>query len=166
MSTSGHDPYAFGQIQFGQSPKAASVDSVAPEAARAGSDRSRDTSWDPPAREDLSESAPVAESAGALATAAANGPRVDAPKNAAQPERIDRTRGVLTACKPVVAAPVVAVKGDGATLVEALVPAVVFSATEAIAAWLWLSADNPVLASLAALLGLGLAAFAWFAMRR
>jgi hypothetical protein len=166
MSTQGHDPYAFGQIQFGQSPKTANVGSVAPEAARTGADRSRDTSWDPPACEDVLETAIATEHVGSMAQAAASGPKVDRHRPVAQPGRSESTRAVPPSCKPVVAAPVAAAKGDGATLDEALVPAVVFSATESIAAWLWLSVDNPVLASLAALLGLGLAAFAWFAMRR
>lgn len=170
MKTSGHDPLAFGQIRFSTPPGEAVATGRSPDGQREPVERERDTSWDPPGRpeeivvrvaSDAPTGTPAAASKFGLPAATAAEPTRPHPA-----ERWDRPRSASPAPRPLVAAPDPCATSAGATLAEAAVPAAVFTGCEAAAAWLWLAADNPVLGALAAVLGFGLAAFAWFALRR
>lgn len=177
MKKQAHDPFAFGQVQLPKEPKQASVEDMLFSAPQGPADRTRDTSWDPPSAVDepsFRDTPAAAEPQRSVGKAGAvQAPRPDAAVDATsrvdhaeRSAKSDQPRNLVPPARPVVSAPSVATPSAGATLAEAAVPAVVLCACEAAAAWLWMSVGNPVLGALAALLGLGLAAFAWFAMRR
>lgn len=177
MKKQAHDPFAFGQVPLTKEPKPSSVEDMLFTAPTVPSDRSRDTSWDPPSaadepafRETPADSQPRRAFDEPIAFQPAQPDAAVVPARhtvrvepAAQSEHL---RSGETLARPIVAAPSGATAPAGATLAEIALPAVVLCACEGAAAWLWLSVGNPVLGALAGMLGVGLTAFAWFAMRR
>lgn len=181
----GYDPYAFGQVRLGAgsdrgegSPEDVLFAQPSPPADVGGAD----TSWDPP--EQFSETVVVAQPAVSTKTAAAVAQ--EAPPRSAVPMREGTDRaateapmsgsGVLrptesgvrrAAAAPVRSVPAVAMPDrEPAGLAAVAVPFSILVTVEAAAAWLWVGQENPVLGGLAAVLGVGLAALGWCALRR
>lgn len=182
MTKPGYDPFSFGQVRLGADGKRAAdapglEDSLFAPVGGAVDAKDRDTSWDPPPQFEepmpptvvvAHDPAPVAKPIavapvrethqGEHAASVARERAVEAPKQPAPRARVAHVGNVATPHEPT--------RAPGVSFVEAAAPAVAFIVCESAAAWTWLTFDNPVLGSLAALLGLGLSAFAWFAVRR
>jgi len=173
MTQPGYDPFSFGQVRLGADtkPKSGSPapeDSLFAPAPVATATDGRDTSWDPPPQFEEPIPPPAAREPSPAVVARAVAAPSREPTAAASHER--------TAAAPAEPMPRARVapmpmrheppRAPGVTFVEAAAPIAALLVCESAAAWTWVSLDNPVLGALAALLGMGLAAFAWFAVRR
>lgn len=178
MTQPGYDPFSFGQVRLSSDAKQGAEapgleDSLFATSNSPAAADGRDTSWDPPPQFEEPVAPKVVEAPAAVASAKA----VAAPVREAQArepavlsardqhsvapsEPSPRARAAHVAMRPEPP------RAPGVSFVEAAAPAVAFLACESAAMWTWMSLDNPVLGALAALLGLGLSAFAWFAVRR
>lgn len=180
----GYDPYAFGQVKLGAGKASAGgapedVLFAEPTAPAAGG---ADTSWDPPAQ--FAESTGSEAAAVATTTVPAAPPRArteKAPSDRAELEAIvapspsaealpTRTgdSAVRKSAAPMVRAtpPVGMPEREPAGPAAVAVPFAILVVVESAATWLWLGQQNPVLGGLAAVLGVGLAALGWCALRR
>lgn len=181
----GYDPYAFGQVKLGagKQESGGSPEDVLfaePAAPVAGGP---DTSWDPP--EQFQDSSSAEPAAVATKPAAAVAARPAAPKPVA--ERPSAESGIAPAAKPETAPartsdsaarkataqqtvratpPVGMPEREPAGPAAVAVPFAILLVVESAATWLWLGQQNPVLGGLAAVLGVGLAALGWCALRR
>ena len=178
MTQPGYDPFSFGQVRLSSDAKQTvgapgPEDSLfAPASSPAAAD-GRDTSWDPPPQFEEPEAPKVMGTSAAVANAKAVGSPVREAKATEQASPVVRE---LTAVAPAESAPRARVahvatrpeplRAPGVSFAEAAAPATAFLVCESAALWTWMSLDNAVLGALAALLGLGLSAFAWFAVRR
>jgi hypothetical protein len=176
MATNQHDPFSFGQVRLGKEPASGAVeDLLFSQPSGSTTEAGRDTSWDPPPQfaDDIAPAQPKAPTQPAVAKKSEPArsdrvspqPVVDVAMADAQHKRqvapvlprID-SHNVLRNETPQVHAEV--------AFHEVAIPAAVFLVVESLAAYAWASMDQPVLAALGAVLGCGLAAFAWFAVRR
>lgn len=181
----GYDPYAFGQVKLGAGgqPVSGSPEDVLFAEPSAPAASGSDTSWDPP--EQFSEAGAAQPSA--VATKAAPAPALAArapatavaERPAAEPMvgATQHTEAVVprpsessvrkAAVQTVRATPPVGMpEREPAGPAAVAVPFAVLLVVESAATWLWLGQQNPVLGGLAAVLGLGLAALGWCALRR
>jgi hypothetical protein len=181
MATNQHDPFSFGQVRLGKEPASGAVeDLLFSQPGGSAADSGRDTSWDPPPQ--------FAEEIAPAQAKAPPQPAVARKSEPARNERLSQQTMVDAAmCDAAMADPqpkrevapprarldshnVIRPESPTAhadvAFHEAAIPAAVFLVVESLAAYAWTSMDQPVLAALGAVLGCGLAAFAWFAVRR
>ncbi len=176
MATNQHDPFSFGQVRLSKEPASGAVeDLLFSQPSGNSADAARDTSWDPPPQfaEDIAPAQAKAPPQPAVAQKVEParterlGQRatVDAAMADPQPKReVAPTQPRLDSHN--VIRPESAPAHADVAFHEAAIPAAVFLVVESLAAYAWTSMDQPVLAALGAVLGCGLAAFAWFAVRR
>jgi hypothetical protein len=176
MATNQHDPFSFGQVRLGKEPASGAVeDLLFSQPSGNSADAARDTSWDPPPQfaDEIALAQPKEQTQPAAAQHAkparselpSQPSTFDAPtpdqqlkREVAPPlPRLDSHNVIRPESRPAQA---------DVAFHEAAIPAAVFLVVESLAAYAWASMEQPVLAALGAFLGCGLAAFAWFAVRR
>ena len=154
MATNQHDPFSFGQVRLGKEPASGAVeDLLFSQPSGNSADAARDTSWDPPP-----QFADEIELSSQPSTFDAPTPEQQQKREVASSlPRLDSHNVIRPESRPAQA---------DVAFHEAAIPAAVFLVVESLAAYAWASMEQPVLAALGAFLGCGLAAFAWFAVRR
>jgi hypothetical protein len=176
MATNQHDPFSFGQVRLGKEPATGAVeDLLFSQPSGSSADAGRDTSWDPPPQfaDDIAPAqakAPPQPTVARKSEPARNErlsqqTMVDAAMAEQQPKR-EITPPLPRLDSHNVIRPESTPAHADVAFHEAAIPAAVFLVVESLAAYAWTSMDQPVLAALGAVLGCGLAAFAWFAVRR